>query len=216
MSTQVPTGYTTPNGTLFTNLPGTYTTPVSVGSSFSLGSISALGPLTYNSTSGVFGISIANSTTTGALSGTDWNTFNNKIDLTSLSSTGGISYNNTTGEISDTLVFSGILSRVGNTIGLTNGANGEILSMSGGIPVWLTPTAVSVPVTSVFGRTGSVIGQAGDYTTSLIAEGTNLYYTATRFDTAFGTKTTDLLTEGSTNLYFTNLRAQNAMSGTVA
>ena len=57
--------------------------------------------------------------------------------------------------------------------------------MSGGAPIWLTPETVSVPVTSVFGRTGSVIGQAGDYTTSLIAEGTNLYYTAARFDTAF-------------------------------
>jgi hypothetical protein len=57
--------------------------------------------------------------------------------------------------------------------------------MSGGVPVWLTPATVSVPVTTVFGRTGSIIGQAGDYTTSLIAEGTNLYYTAARFDTAF-------------------------------
>lgn len=37
------------------------------------------GPLTYNSGTGLFGINIANSTTTGALSATDWNTFNNKI-----------------------------------------------------------------------------------------------------------------------------------------
>jgi hypothetical protein len=29
--------------------------------------------------------------------------------------------------------------------------------MSGGIPVWLSPAAVSVPVLTVFGRTGSII-----------------------------------------------------------
>ena len=57
--------------------------------------------------------------------------------------------------------------------------------MSGGIPTWLTPAAVSTPVNMVFGRTGSITAQAGDYTTNLITEGTNLYYTAARFDTAF-------------------------------
>jgi hypothetical protein len=44
------------------------------------------------------------------------------------------------------------------------------------------------------------------FTTSDLAEGTNLYYTDARFDTRLGTKTTDNLTEGSTNLYFTNAR----------
>ena len=87
--------------------------------------------------------------------------------------------------------------------------------MSGGVVTWLTPAAVSTPVNTVFGRTGSIIAQAGDYTTSLITEGSNLYYTQARFDAAFSLKTTDNLTEGSTNLYFTNTRAQNAMSGTV-
>jgi hypothetical protein len=44
-------------------------------------------------------------------------------------------------------------------------------------------------------------------TTSEVTEGTNLYYTDTRFDTRLGAKTTDDLSEGSTNLYFTNSRA---------
>jgi hypothetical protein len=44
-----------------------------------------------------------------------------------------------------------------------------------------------------------------------IAEGTNLYYTTARFDTAFSGKTTDNLTEGSTNLYYTDERAQDAL-----
>ena len=41
-----------------------------------------------------------------------------------------------------------------------------------------------------------------------ISEGsTNLYYTNARFDTQLGTKDTDDLTEGSTNLYYTDARA---------
>lgn len=66
-------------------------------------------------------------------------------------------------------------------------------------------------VFSVFGRTGNVVGQAGDYTTSIVAEGTNLYYTQSRFNTAFGNKTTTDLTEG-TNLYYTNARSRAAIS----
>ncbi|MBC7498690.1 hypothetical protein H7170_03550, partial [Candidatus Gracilibacteria bacterium] len=71
------------------------------------------------------------------------------------------------------------------------------------------------PVLSVFGRNGTILGQSGDYVTTLVTEGTNLYYTQARFDAAFGLKTTTNLTEGA-NLYFTNLRAQNALSGTLA
>jgi hypothetical protein len=51
-------------------------------------------------------------------------------------------------------------------------------------------------------------------TTTNIAEGTNLYYTQARFDSAFAAKTTTNLTEG-TNLYFTNTRARAAISETV-
>jgi hypothetical protein len=43
--------------------------------------------------------------------------------------------------------------------------------------------------------------------TSNLTEGTNLYYTLTRWATAFAGTTTDALKEGSTNLYFTNARA---------
>ncbi len=35
-------------------------------------------------------------------------------------------------------------------------------------------------ITSVFGRTGAIIAQAGDYTTTLVTEGTNLYFTDQR------------------------------------
>ena len=49
-------------------------------------------------------------------------------------------------------------------------------------------------------------------TTSDLAEGTNLYYTQGRFDTAFTAKDTDDLTEGSTNLYYTQGRFDTAFT----
>jgi hypothetical protein len=39
---------------------------------------------------------------------------------------------------------------------------------------------ISYPVTSVYGRTGAVVATSGDYTTTQVTEGTNLYYTDTR------------------------------------
>lgn len=38
----------------------------------------------------------------------------------------------------------------------------------------------TAPVTSVFGRIGAIIAQSGDYTTTLVTEGTNLYFTNAR------------------------------------
>lgn len=67
-------------------------------------------------------------------------------------------------------------------------------------------------VSSVFGRTGAVIAASGDYTTTQVTEGTNLYYTQGRFDTAFDLKSTTNLTEG-TNLYYTSARFDTAFSG---
>jgi hypothetical protein len=55
---------------------------------------------------------------TGALSATDWNIFNSKIQLTSLSATGGISYDSGTGLFGDILVFTGGLIRADNTISI--------------------------------------------------------------------------------------------------
>ena len=51
---------------------------------------------------------------------------------------------------------------------MISGANGQILSVVAGVPTWITST--SVPVTSVFGRIGSVTATIGDYTTSLVTE----------------------------------------------
>lgn len=48
--------------------------------------------------------------------------------------------------------------------------------------------------------------------TSVVPEGTNLYYAQTRFDNALAAKTTSSLTEGS-NLYYTQTRFDNAFAG---
>jgi ACT domain-containing protein len=194
-------------------------------------------PLTLGITNGLtlsgqqLSLGLASTSTNGALSSTDWNTFNAKINLTSLSGSTGISYNSTTGVFSDILSFNNGLSRVGNTIGLINGSNGQILTMSGGSPIWLTPGAVSIPVNSIFGRTGSVTAQVGDYTTDQVTEGSNLYYTNIRARTALSLATGSLLTYNNTtgilgftgttssiiegsNLYYTDTRARLALSVT--
>jgi hypothetical protein len=49
------------------------------------------------------------------------------------------------------------------------------------------------------------------FTTADLAENTNLYYTAARFNSAFSAKTTDNLIEGSLNLYYTDERAQDTI-----
>jgi hypothetical protein len=53
---------------------------------------------------------------------------------------------------------------------MTTGANGQILAMSGGVVTWVNPTTVSVPVNSVFGRTGSILSQTGDYISDQVIE----------------------------------------------
>jgi hypothetical protein len=60
-------------------------------------------PLTYNSTTGVFGITQSNTTTDGYLSATDWNTFNNKqpaLGFTPVNQTRQLTINGTTYDLS--------------------------------------------------------------------------------------------------------------------
>ena len=48
----------------------------------------------------------------------------------------------------------------------------------------------TAPVTSVFGRIGDILAQSGDYTTTLVTEGTNLYFTNSRARLAISLTTT--------------------------
>ena len=55
----------------------------------------------------------------------------------------------------------------------------------------------------------------GDKTTDDLTEGSNLYYTQARFDTAFAAKSSDDLSEGS-NLYYTTARADSDAKNAVS
>lgn len=116
-----------------------------------------------------------------------------------ISASGSLSYNSSTGVISFTertdAEVRGLLS-----------ASGDIsYDNSTGV---ISFTASAAPVTSVNSLTGAV-----SLSTSDIAEGSRLYYTNSRWDSALATKSTDDLTEGS-NQYFTNARARSAVSAT--
>lgn len=78
---------------------------------------------------------------------------------------------------------------------------------------------VSGSITVTGGITGGYNGFDSDFTqksTTDLSEGTNLYYTTVRadsdFDVRLATKTTDNLTEGSSNLYHTTARARESIS----
>ncbi len=68
----------------------------------------------------------------------------------------------------------------GTAVRLAATANGYVLTLVGGVPAWAAASGGGGSVTSVFGRTGLVTAQSGDYTTTLVTEGTNLYFTNAR------------------------------------
>jgi len=91
-----------------------------------------------------------------------------------------------------------------NDVNYTAGAgiDGQFLKYVNANNRWEAAAAPAGAVSSVNTQTGAVVLDTDD-----ISEGTsNLYYTNARFDTQLGTKTTDNLTEGSSNLYYTNAR----------
>ena len=98
----------------------------------------------------------------------------------------------------------GLLSNIGDITavvagtGLTGGGSGPgsvQLDVGAGTGITVNADNVAVDMTA--------------FTTSDLAEGTNLYYTQARFDSAFSGKTTSDLTEG-TNLYWTTDRGNAA------
>ena len=91
-----------------------------------------------------------------------------------------------------------------NDVNYTAGAgiDGQFLKYVHSNNRWEAAAAPTAPVSSVNSQTGAVVLDTDD-----VSEGSsNLYYTNARFDTQLGTKTTDNLTEGSSNLYYTNAR----------
>lgn len=79
------------------------------------------------------------------------------------------------------------------------------------IPIY---SAGAGTVTSVFGRTGAVVATLGDYNTDLVTEGsTNLYYTNTRARLAFSANVGSALTYNNATGRYTLLAADSGTAG---
>jgi hypothetical protein len=93
-----------------------------------------------------------------------------------------------------------------NDVVITSVADNQALIYDSASGNWVNEALPSAPVQSVNTQTGVVVLDTDD-----VSEGsTNLYFTNARFDTNFGNKDTDDLSEGLTNLYFTDARASSA------
>jgi hypothetical protein len=135
-----------------------------------------------------------NTTVTGVLTGSD------TIRSTNGTVTVSLSYGSTAGIIGTTSNHSLELRtnntyRVGvSTAGVVNianltgtGSRMVVADAAGNLSTQAIPTSA---VSSVFGRTGAVVAANGDYTTSQVTEGTNLYYTDARARAAITLTTT--------------------------
>ena len=107
------------------------------------------------------------------------------------------------------------LSVLGGT-GVTSTASGNGVTLAIGQDVGTTAdvtfNTVSADLTGdVTGDVTGTVSSIANHSTSDLSEGTNLYYTQARFDTAFAAKDTGDLTEG-TNLYYTDERVDDRVS----
>lgn len=71
-------------------------------------------------------------------------------------------------------------------------------------------------VTSIFGRNGVVTAQAGDYSTSLVTEGSNLYFTNARVDSRVQVYTGDVTLSGTAFSIGANKVTNSMLAGSIA
>ena len=81
--------------------------------------------------------------------------------------------------VTGTLTANSII-KSGGTASQILAANGSVITAGSNITISGGTISATNAVTSVFGRTGVVVAVSGDYTTTLVTEGTNLYYTEAR------------------------------------
>jgi hypothetical protein len=109
--------------------------------------------------------------------------------------------------------FSDTLARTASVVDSTSGTETNQAPSVAAMKSYVLANAGAVnSVNSVSPVSGNVT-----LTTDNLTEGSsNLYYTNTRFDNRLATKTTDNLTEGSTNLYYTSTRVNSAFDTRLA
>jgi hypothetical protein len=140
-----------------------------------------------------FNLPVASAANTGKLSSTDWSTFNNKQATLSFTAP-LVDTSNTISIPAATSLVDGYLDNA-DWINFNTAYNNMIVSaaVTGTTTKTLTLTQQDAgtitaswtddntdAVTSVFGRTGAVVATSGDYTTTQVTEGTNLYFTDSR------------------------------------
>ena len=173
------------------------------------GLISATGSISYNSTTGVISYTAP----------TDLGDFTNTagyIKLGDLTAAGDLSYNNSTGAFSFTertdAEVRGLVSASGD---LSYNSGTGVFSVTTYKTSNFTTDLAAASISDLIDVNYTATPTDGQY---LIWDNANQYwepatpYTATSFDTNFDGKTTDDLTQGSTNKYFSNTLARSAIS----
>mgnify|MGYP003966738095 FL=1 len=99
---------------------------------------------------------------------------------------------------------------------VVNQGNTELFSVNSSTGVARFASAFSLPAVDGASNQALLTNGLGavswqTISSTVVAEGTNLYYTQSRFDTAFGNKSTTNLGEGL-NLYYTDARVQSKLS----
>jgi len=101
------------------------------------------------------------------------------------------------------------------TISSVNVTGGTINNTTLGSTTPATVRGTTITATTGFvGNVTGTVSSIANHTTTNLTEGSNLYYTAARFNTAFAGKSTSDLTE-TTNLYYTAARANTAIDARV-
>ena len=169
------------------------------------GTLGVTGNISVNTNRFVVTASTGDTTIAGTLSVSGTSTFTGSI-----AANGGITGEHTGNSTTATTL------QTARTIGISGDGTGTATSFNGSanitIPFTLANSGVTAGTyTRVTVDAKGRVTTGANASTSDISEGTNLYYTQGRFDTAFGSKTTSNLTEG-TNLYYTQGRFDTAFA----
>lgn len=160
-------------------------------------SLSALSTTTMSINGSVQSLSADRTWSVGTLVGADTNSMSNRINGKFATPSGNTAqYLRGNGS---TATFPTTISSFTNDALYITGINSGMVTTALGF----TPYNTTNP--------SGYVSNLSSFSTSNLTEGSNLYYTAARFNTAFTSKSTTDLTEG-TNQYFTNTRARGSVS----
>ena len=178
---------------------------------------SGRGSLAYNSSTGVF-----------SYEGVTQAEIRGDISVTDAGGDGSLSYNSSTGVITYTGPSAAEV-RAHVSVSDSNSVDMSLLNGDFSADVKVDDSSLEIDATNgvqvkALGITNSMlsggiasakIAELNDFDTADLAEGSNLYYTQARFDSALAAKNTGDLAEGS-NLYYTDARSRAAVSVTDA